>query len=273
MTTSESDLGELRERMTKLERQNRRVKQLGALALIAASSLLLIGQTATRNTIEANEFILRDNGGKIRARLYVDEKFEKYPTAQFVLFDKEGKQAVDIESGSLGSTGGTLKLADEHGQDRVYLSGSSGIGGTLSLLNEKGFPGSVLHTDFAELPTVTMKVVKTSFLALQTKDERYCGTISAGEDKSGSVTLQSADGKALTLGPTYVAFVDSVDSKSPTPRAAFERDGLFISDDQGFSARIGATELETPRTGETTKRPAASIVLFDRQNKVLWKVP
>ncbi len=46
-----------------------------------------------------------------------------------------------------------------------------------------------------------------------------------------------------------------------------------VSDDQGFSATMGAEELVTPHTGETHKTSAASLVLFDKNKNVLWKAP
>ncbi len=38
-------------------------------------------------------------------------------------------------------------------------------------------------------------------------------------------------------------------------------------------AKIGSTELETPRTGETHKTSAASVVLFGKDGKALWTAP
>lgn len=49
--------------------------------------------------------------------------------------------------------------------------------------------------------------------------------------------------------------------------------GVAIFDDAGFEARIGGIDLVTPRTGETSKTSAASVVLFDKDKKVLWKAP
>jgi hypothetical protein len=57
------------ERLEKLERQNRRLKQIGAAALIALSSLILVAQTTTHKTIEANAFVLVDENGSHRAEM------------------------------------------------------------------------------------------------------------------------------------------------------------------------------------------------------------
>ncbi len=69
MTSQETTLEEIRERLIKLEGQNRRLKQMGAVALVVAASLLVMAQASPFKTVEANEFILRDNSGNVRARL------------------------------------------------------------------------------------------------------------------------------------------------------------------------------------------------------------
>ena len=48
---------------------------------------------------------------------------------------------------------------------------------------------------------------------------------------------------------------------------------LELHDRQGFIAIIGNAALATPRTGETRKTSAASVILFDKDEKVLWKAP
>jgi len=48
---------------------------------------------------------------------------------------------------------------------------------------------------------------------------------------------------------------------------------LSLSDKEGFMTAIGNTDLVTPRTGETHKTSAASVVLFGKDQKVLWSAP
>ena len=120
---------DLQERLVRLERQNRRFKQMGAVALAIAAVVILMGQAPAKKSIEANEFVLRDNEGNIRARLSVatlPSGDEKTSTAQLVLFDKQGAQRMKLDSGFSGSLGGlygaTLTLADGNGKDRVYIA-------------------------------------------------------------------------------------------------------------------------------------------------------
>ncbi len=48
---------------------------------------------------------------------------------------------------------------------------------------------------------------------------------------------------------------------------------LTLSDPEGFQTTVGSTNLVTPRTGETHKTSAASLVLFGKDGKVLWSAP
>jgi hypothetical protein len=279
MTSQETALEEIRGRLIRLERQNRRLEQLGIAALIVAASLVLMGQASQKKTIEANEFILRDNSGNVRARLSVDEKFS---TTQLVLFDKEGKQRMKADAGADAfgeSFGATLTLADGHGRDRVFLGSDDVFGGTLSLLDQKGDPGTVLHADDAELPHTTMKEAETSNLGLVANDKGVHAILAVGEDKAAQIALEDKDNKhVLMLGPTAVSFLEfSGDIKAPPKpsdiKAVLTRGSLDLADELGFAARVGVGDLITPRTGETHKTSAASLVLFDKDKNVIWKAP
>ena len=48
---------------------------------------------------------------------------------------------------------------------------------------------------------------------------------------------------------------------------------LGLIDENGFETRVGTTDLVNPGTGETRWTSAASVVLFDKDKKVLWKAP
>jgi hypothetical protein len=118
MNSQEIALEEVRERLSKLEKQNRKLKQTGAAALVVAGSLLVMGQVSPTRTVEANEFTLKDGSGKVRARLgmYRD------PTAS-PDYPEEPR----------------LALFDEKGQQRVTLTGD-GYGPMLALYDRKGHP-------------------------------------------------------------------------------------------------------------------------------------
>jgi hypothetical protein len=182
---------DFQDRLRKLEKPNRRFKQIGVAAAIVPSLLFLMGQAASRKTVEANEFILRDSGGNIRGKLSADES----SAAQFLLFDPNGNEKVRVDSGAIGS--GT----------RIMLSGSAVILSNSAGDNSLLAPNTLLMTNVGE--------------------------------KSG-----------IELGPGK----------------------LRIADAQGFSAAFGVTDMVTLSTGETRKTSAASLVLFDKNKNVIWKV-
>jgi hypothetical protein len=109
---------DLHERLLKVERQNLRFKRIGAAALVVAVSLLVMGQASQKKTVEANEFVLRDDSGNMRAKLSVDEKTS---VAQFLLLDKEGRLDIKLDS----AWGGSLAVADAQGTTRVNISSTA----------------------------------------------------------------------------------------------------------------------------------------------------
>jgi hypothetical protein len=78
MNSTQSDFHSLTARIEKLETQNRRWKLMNALLLLSGVSVVLMGaKTADRieppairaSTVEAHEFILKDETGRVYARL------------------------------------------------------------------------------------------------------------------------------------------------------------------------------------------------------------
>ena len=164
MNSEAQSLEQIKERLLNLEKQNRRFKQAGVVALTVTTSLLLMGQASRpksvqasqSNTVEASQFILKDKSGKARANLSIDESLGNSGTVQLVFFDGDGKQRVKLDSGVLASTGGELNLADEKGMNRIVISSRGrDLGGWISILDSKGFPVTYLsQTDGAVLPNL-----------------------------------------------------------------------------------------------------------------------
>jgi hypothetical protein len=48
---------------------------------------------------------------------------------------------------------------------------------------------------------------------------------------------------------------------------------VIVSDERWFQAVLGQACLQTPHRGETHVTSAASLVLFDKDRKVIWKEP
>lgn len=303
MNSSPAGFEDLQERIVKLEQQNRRFKQLGAAALIVPALLLLLGQAPSKKTVEANEFVLRDASGNVRARLSVatlPSGDAKTSTAQFVLFDTQGSQRTKLDSGFsgtlVGAGGAALTLTDGNGKDRVYISADNNQGGVLSLLDQKGLPGAALTTLSAVLPDVNTKE-----LILHDKSGDIRARLFMTEKNTANMTIPGIaqpvpvtfnskpalalydekgqvggmlDDDSISFFKSHVSLFGGILSiGDQTSGVVVSRYSVGIFDEQGYEATLGSRALATPRTGETQMTSAASLVLFDKNKNVIWKAP
>jgi hypothetical protein len=215
-------LEDIQDRLLKLEKQNRWLKQLGAAALMVSASLIVMGQAPSKKTVEANEFLLRDRSNNVRARLSIHEPLD-IPSME--LFDEKGRPSVELSGGltstgrSEGVQGGGMILYDSQGHER----GSFLVSDTAAYLRLSDVKGS-LKTAVSEQAMIV-------------------------EDGAFIARSQGKDMSAIIGG------------------------GIKVSDGQGFEATLGTTDLVTPRTGESHKTSAASLVMFDKDKNVIWKAP
>jgi len=139
MRNTSTDLDEVLARLDRLERQNRRTRQIGFALLLVAGAIFWMGQTAKINVsraLESRRFTLRDAKGKKKAELGVTVG---RPALQF--FDEEEQVSVSVgvdEDGpgfviygpgerrqvmlSLTETGPVLSLHGANGLKRLNLS-------------------------------------------------------------------------------------------------------------------------------------------------------
>jgi len=139
MTPETSNWQALTERVEKLERQNRRLKQVSAVALILAAAVLLMGQASPNRTVEANEFILKDGNGMTRGKWSATGRF---PT--FYFLRPNGKIAVNMgmtawTDGKKFWEGPHISLHGEDGNVLALLSVTQEGRSTLSLFDNEGF--------------------------------------------------------------------------------------------------------------------------------------
>jgi hypothetical protein len=135
---------DLERKLLSIEEQNRRLKQLGAALLVLVTSLIVMGQAPSKKTVEANEFILRDDGGNIRARLFVTAKnttnmtvpgltepvpVTTNPKPALALYDEKGQvsgvlddDSVSFFKSSVSLGGGILTIGDQTSGVVVTLS-------------------------------------------------------------------------------------------------------------------------------------------------------
>ena len=158
-------------RLDKLERQNRRLRQGVALILTILGTLLLIAQSSPKRTVEAEEFILRDAAGRIRAKLGM---WTAEPS--FALYDSAGRAKVLMDG-----NGPAVHLSDANAIPRLSIMvDESGAG--FSVSDTRGRLRGVLGTRDSQNATTV------SFY-----DEKAMGRAAIGLVANGPlVTLQDA---------------------------------------------------------------------------------
>jgi len=86
MMSQNPDLEMIRQRLEKLERENRRLKRAGSVGLLVVAAGFLMAQGKYNRRIEAEEFVLTDAHGSGRAELAWKDQ-----APRFVLLDAQGK--------------------------------------------------------------------------------------------------------------------------------------------------------------------------------------
>ena len=95
MQTTESTLEVLAHRVAKLEVQNQRLKKAGIAWMVVAVAFIVMGQAQTNRTLEANEFVLKDETGKARAKLHM----ERGRDPSLSLYDASGVERAKLSQG------------------------------------------------------------------------------------------------------------------------------------------------------------------------------
>ncbi len=262
MATHIPDLQAIAERLEKVERENRRLRRAGLAALVLGCAVLVMGQVRPARTIESSQFILKDANGRVRAQLTMDPA--NRPT--LTLSDEKGHAVVSLIG---GDDHPFLGLSGAGGEERVMLMASKdsyglGIygepqgaaGGTGVVLGVwKGIPGLTLYDERGK-----------ERAALQLA--RGQPTLVVSDPNGPRAVLGVLAGAVSTLG-----LYDETGKVAAALRVTGDKTSFELFDKEGFQITIGSTDLVTPRTGETHKTSAASIVLSDKDKKVLWSAP
>jgi hypothetical protein len=164
--------------------------------------LLVSGQAKvdTKKIVEANEFVLKDANGAVRARLGMGLVFPSKEGPGLVLYDERGLERVSV--------------ATSEQQAKIYLTN----GGSIA-----SFTASSM---WAGLP---------------------------GEDGSG----------VAATGPAGVVRINLNGPLINGPQ-------IGLQDKEGYETHTGKTDLVVTKTGKTEQTSAASVVMFNKEKKVLW---
>jgi uncharacterized protein YndB with AHSA1/START domain len=154
MTTHTADLAAVVGRLEKVERENRRLKFVGAAVLVVAAAGLVMGQAwPTSRTVEAEAFVLRDASGPARAAWHPSPG----GGAALTFFDQAGNGRAMLRADRDGSP--HLTLTDQAAQTRAVLR-----------VEGNGSPGLVLFDQGGKM-RATLYVVSDGSATLQLSDK------------------------------------------------------------------------------------------------------
>ncbi len=302
-------LDTLTQRLDRLEREVRwwRFGTLGVLLLLAG-----VGAAPRGTTLEAERLILRDASGKPRLVLGVEtpqrgwpqppaspEKKAPSPQQELGLF-LYGQNGVEVARlTDWHGAGALLAMADPHQQAQASLSVQKGLGAFGISTSDKA-----LAQQLREAETLAKQAEREKWDEKRSQEASrnlfrsasvklaagqlgpYLSYHLAGETERGRTLLGDFGGPSLQL--MNPRLVDGVDLSARELRFRDERgkkrvtlrlddDGvpsLDLFDRDGRSrAVLGQAAVETIRTGEVQQRTESSLVLFDKDGKVIWKVP
>ncbi len=178
------------QRLEKVERSNRRFKILAALVLVGLAAMGVMGQVRPpAQTVEAQEFIVKDANGNIRARLGA------YAAGSSLTLYHEAGRATLMASGGRGQ-GAHLSLADGSGKIKgLLLLSQEATGLYLSPVDATGPPRS---------PRVVFEVLNqgSGGFALYDRNGQTRALLGAvGDDGTSLAVLHDKEGKAVWKAP------------------------------------------------------------------------
>ncbi|SRR5258708_641634 len=241
-------------RLEKLERENRQMKRLGIVLAVLASTFFISGQAHINKTIDANEFVLKDGNGKVRARLSMQTD---KPSLFF--YDDKGGIPLSLSGGDEPF----VNLIRVGTEETVTLGANRGFCGVgiyeknirAGLSIQKGVPGLELY-DAQGKPRAAINATEDrASIYLNNAQHKMASTMWAEEDGSGIGVIGSTGIFRVNFGGVIGGPVMSIEDK------------------EGYSTQIGSSDLVVPKTGRTERTSAASVVLFDKDKKVLWSAP
>jgi hypothetical protein len=245
---------DLATRVSRLERQNRWLRLITAVAATTLFMLVLMGQAgdlglSKSKRISAEEFVLVDGSGKLLASLG-----PSYGGAALTIGSSAGKPRVILGVHKAGDTeGAVLVLADEELRERIALS-STKLENSIAIfdqareervfLADDGKSRGITVSGGDGLPKVQLTGgAEGTGLMLFGPDRTVRGTLAMVDD-SPALRLCGSDGRARTL-------------------LGISRDGTVwgMRDERGHTRATVAVEGDK----------GANMVLYDAEERIIWK--
>jgi len=160
----------------------------------------------------------------------------------------------------------------------LLLAGAIGVMGQAGLVDAEGQARATLGMD-GRVPQLCLYDTRgRTRVSLQVDSVGQPALIFHDEAGNETVTFVGMeDGPGLWLSPgasRSLSLQDMLKQKGGIGLyLGKEGPAIQIEDVNGFSTVAGKFSLITPKTGETRHTSAASLLLFDKEGKVLWSAP
>ena len=275
MTSEAPGLTRVLERLERVEQELRWWRRLGAACAVMLAFVTLLGATRARipDEIRAKRFVLQDGQGKERARLEVVA-----PDWTALTFEGEAGTTARVELGVTGSAPGLI-LRDLKEKEATEAGLRVQDGGPLMWLEGKGqrarlgmLGGGKLTLTLLDRKTQSTTSVDTDALEMGANN-KYVRVDADGLFARADATKPLESPEALVTASS-LAFKDKGQVRATaglwpdgSPRIA------LYDANKNTRAVFGSTELETRKTRERTRLPESSLVLFDKDGKVIWQAP
>jgi hypothetical protein len=165
-----------------------------------------------------------------------------------------------------------IKMAVDDGNQTYFaISDGSDNNVVLVFVNSQGVHASFFHDPGHGSVEILATQGGVSVSASSSKGHMILNPDRVGFYGSGSnptyasLGVDAGSASASVSGPGGRQLVDLRTSQGLS--------SVVVSDNDRYSAILGATELKSQSTGTVEKRSAASLVLFDKDDKVIWSAP
>ncbi len=252
-----------------------------------ARSAVAEGVPTAEEVVLAKRFILADEKGNIRSIWGVTPGDDE---VALMFLDKDGKVRVNMgtRSGSAGLIVGdkneksrAIMSVNPNGDPMLTLSGKNGVE-KIDLFQSTIFPGmGLIFTDKNEKQRVSIRVNSsgTSILSLD-KSGKQLANILVDSDGASLVLSDTNTHEAIALAQSRSLGIGlALSDKNRKLRAGIlmDSDGVpnvILNDEHGtLRAVLGGFKTEGTAIGKIRTRTESSLILFDKDGKVMWSAP
>jgi hypothetical protein len=114
-----------------------------------------------------------------------------------------------------------------------------------------------------------------TLLSLNDSNDKVLASLGTGKQGATLVLSNLEIGEVARISSSGTLNNMEVDGASGSFKMDVSGDGpkIEIEDKEGYSSVLGRSNLVTTATGKKEQTPAASLVLFNKDKKVLWSAP